>query len=216
MYNIREFSKILNVTPQTLRNWDKNGKLKPIRLSERGHRMYDDSHLALLKNEIISEKFRKRKNIIYIRESTKQQLNSLKNQEIKIKEFCVAKGFEIDELYSDIGSALNYKRQNFQKILKHVLNNEIENLIIFYKDRLVRFGFEIFEYFASLNNFNIIIVDNSEKEKTKDLEFAEDLISIIHHFSMKIYGSRNYKKKISLAENNITEISNEIIKNQTL
>ena len=58
-------------------------------------------------------------------------------------------------------------------------------LVIFYKDRLVRFGFELFEELSKLNNFKIIIIDNSETNKTKETEFAEDLISIIHYFSMR-------------------------------
>jgi len=93
------------------------------------------------------------------------------------------------------------------------LNNEIENLIIFYKDRLVRFGFEIFEFYSQILDFNIIILDNSETNKSEDVEFAEDLISIIHYFSMKLYGSRSYKKKTKKAEENINEIKDEIIKN---
>lgn len=91
----------------------------------------------------------------------------------------------------------------------------IENLIIYYKDRLVRFGFEIFEKFAADNDFKITIIDDSETNKTKEQEFAEDLISIIHYFSMKLYGSRSYKKKIEKAEKNLIEIRNEIAQNKT-
>lgn len=209
MYSITKFAKLINVTSQTLRNWDKNNTLKPIILKS-GHRRYTDEHLRLIKNKNISTK---RLNICYIRESTKQQENSLFEQEKKIKEFCLSKGINIDLLYKEFGSALNYKRENLQKLFKHILNDEIENLIIYYKDRLLRFGFEIFEFFSKINNFNIIIVDNSESEKSKEIEFAEDLISIIHYFSMKLYGSRSYKKKIQKAEENLKEIENEIIKN---
>jgi predicted site-specific integrase-resolvase len=70
----------------------------------------------------------------------------------------------------------------------------------------------MFEYFAKVNNFNIIIIDNSETNKTKEQEFCDDIISIIHYFSMKLYGQRSYKKKIEKAENNLKEIKNEIIK----
>jgi putative resolvase len=93
------------------------------------------------------------------------------------------------------------------------INNQLKMLIIYYKDRLVRFGFEFFEELSKINDFEILIIDNSETEKSKEQEFAEDLISIIHHFSMKLYGSRNYKQKIKQAENNIKQIKNEITKN---
>lgn len=204
VYTTTQFAKKLNVSSQTLRNWDKAGILKPIKLDS-GHRRYTDEHLQqYIKTEIKVNT--KRLNICYVRESTKMQQNSLIDQESKIKSFCLAKGIEIDRIYSEYGSGLNYKRLNFQNILKHILNDEIENLIIYYKDRLCRFGFEIIEYFAKELKFNIIIIDSSETEKSKQQEFAEDIISIIHYFSMRLYGSRSYKKKIKPIENNLTEL----------
>lgn len=207
MYSISEFAKLINVTPTTLRTWDKIGKLNPIKL-ESGHRRYTKEHLSII-NGIKEDS---RLNIIYCRESTKQQSNSLIEQESKLKDFCIAKGIPIHKVISEFGSALNYNRKGFQELLSLINDNLIENLIIYYKDRLVRFGFEIIEFYANKNNFNIIIVDDSESNKTKEQEFAEDLISIIHFFSMKLYGSRNYKSKIKNAEQNLIEIKNEISK----
>jgi putative resolvase len=206
-YNIKEFSELINVSKQTLRNWDKLNKLTPIRLKS-GHRRYTQEHLQLFNTNF---KNSNRLNIIYCRESTKQQVNSLENQINKCKEFCISKGFNIDKVITDNLSALNYNRKGLKEILKLAIENKIDNLIIYYKDRLVRFGFELFEELAILNNFNIIIIDNSESNKTKEQEFAEDLISIIHHFSMKIYGKRSYKLKVNDAENNINRIKNEIL-----
>jgi putative resolvase len=209
MYTTTQFAKILNITPKTLRAWDKLGTLKSIKLAS-GHRRYTDQHLQQFKNEIATTS--KRLNICYVRESTKQQLISLQNQEQKVKDFCLAKGISIDVIYSDFGSGLNFKRLKFQELLTDIVQNKVENLIIYYKDRLCRFGFELFEYFAKINNFNIIIIDNSETNKTKEQEFCDDLISIIHYFSMKLYGQRNYKKKVQKAQENLEEIKNEIIK----
>lgn len=206
-YNIKQFSELINVSKQTLRNWDKEGKLTSIKLKS-GHRRYTDEHLKLFNKSL---KSKERLNIIYCRESTTQQLNSLNSQINKCKEFCISKGLTIDKVISDNLSALNYKRSGLNEILKLILEDKIENLIIYYKDRLTRFGFEMFEEFSKLNNFNIIIIDNSETDKSKETEFAEDLISIIHHFSMKIYGKRSYKKKVVNAEENIKRIKNEIL-----
>ncbi len=208
MYTINEFAKLIGVTNQTLRNWDKSGKLKPIRLNS-GHRRYTDDHYKLIKG--IKQK--KGLNIIYIRESTKQQKNSLNEQENKLKLFCLNKGIQIDKIIKEYGSALNYNRKGLKELINLAINSQINKLIIYYKDRLVRFGFEFFEELSKINEFEIIIVDNSETEKTKEQEFAEDLISIIHHFSMKLYGSRSYKQKIKQAEDNIKQIKDEIIKN---
>lgn len=206
-YNIKQFSELINVSKQTLRNWDKEGKLTPIKLKS-GHRRYTDEHLSLFNKSL---KNKERLNIIYCRESTKQQLNSLDNQINKCKEFCISKGLNIDKVITDYSTSINYKRSGLNELLKLILENKIENLIIYYKDRLTRFGFEMFEEFSKLNNFNIIIIDNSETDKSKELEFAEDLISIIHNFSMKIYGKRSYKKKVVDAEENINKIKKEIL-----
>ncbi len=195
MYTIKEFANLINVTTQTLRNWDKNGKLIPIKLKS-GHRRYTIEHLNKIKNIKNTDKL----NIIYCRESTKQQKNSLIEQENKLKEYCISSGIKIDKVISEYGSALNYNRKGLQEIIELANKELIDNLIIYYKDRLVRFGFEFFEQLSKENNFKIIIVDNSETNKNKEQEFAEDLISIIHYFSMKLYGSRSYKQKIKKAE----------------
>lgn len=206
-YNIKQFSELINVSKQTLRNWDNNGKLIPIKLKS-GHRRYSNEHLTQFNKNL---KNIDRLNIIYCRESTIQQKKSLDNQITKCKDFCISNGYAIDKVIVDNASALNYNRSGVKEILKLCIENKIENLIIYYKDRLVRFGFEMFEELSKINNFKIIIIDNSETDKYKELEFAEDLISIIHHFSMKIYGKRSYKKKVLNAENNINEIKDEIL-----
>lgn len=160
-------------------------------------------------NELTSNNLIK-KNVLYIRESSKQQSNSLKEQEERLKEYSLAKGYSIDEVYIDIGSALNYNRPKLKTLIKEICDNKVGILIIFYKDRLVRFGFEFFEQLSQIYNFKIEIVDKSESNKSKEKEFSDDLISIIHFFSMKLYGSRSYKKKIQKAEENLLDIKNEI------
>lgn len=205
MYSIGEFAKLINVTTQTLRNWDKQNKLKPVIL-ESGHRRYTNEHLNLINAIKESTKI----NVIYCRESTKIQKESLKLQEEKIKEFCISNGIKIDKVISEFGSALNYKRQGLLELIDLITKNKVENLIIYYKDRLVRFGYELFEELSKKYNFKILIIDSSESNKSKEKEFADDLISIIHYFSMKLYGSRSYKQKVKKAEDNLNQIKQEI------
>ena len=138
------------------------------------------------------------------------QKESLKLQEEKIKEFCISNGIKIDKVISEFGSALNYKRQGLLELIDLITKNKVENLIIYYKDRLVRFGYELFEELSKKYNFKILIIDSSESNKSKEKEFADDLISIIHYFSMKLYGSRSYKQKIKKAEDNLNQIKQEI------
>ena len=205
MYSITKFSKICGVSNRTLYRWEAEGTLVPIVL-ESGHRRYTDEHIRKVKGQSI----KKRLNVIYCRESTQQQANSLREQERRIKEFCMSSGISIDKVISEFGSALNYRRKGLIELFNLIKDDQVETIVVHYKDRLLRFGFELFEELAMSNNFKIVIVDDSESDKSKEQEFAEDLISIVHHFSMKLYGSRNYKKKVSVAIQNLEEIKNEI------
>ena len=207
MYSITKFAKMCGLSSKTLYRWEEDGILKPIVLKS-GHRRYTDEHYR----QVIGSGSSPRLNVIYCRESTQQQSNSLKEQERRIKDFCAANGMKIDRVISEFGSALNYKRKGLVELLRLIKEDKVETLVIHYRDRLLRFGFEMFEELSSMNNFKIVIVDDSESDKTKEQEFAEDLISIVHHFSMKLYGSRNYKKKISASVKNLEEIKDEITK----
>ena len=140
MYSISEFAKLIGVSRQTLIRWDKIGKLKPIFL-ESGHRRYTDEHLHKIKG-IKENKI----NVLYCRESTPQQKHSLENQEARLKEFCISRGIKVDHVISDFGSGMNYKRKGLQQLLTMICTGSIDKLVIHFKDRLMRFGFEMFEH----------------------------------------------------------------------
>jgi predicted site-specific integrase-resolvase len=110
-----------------------------------------------------------------------------------LKTFSTANGFVIDEIYQEIASALNYNRKQYRKLFEEIINNKIERVIIEYKDRLLRIGFDDFKALCDNFNVEVIVIDNSE-DKTKHQEITEDLISIIHHFSSKMYSTIKRKK----------------------
>ena len=208
MYTISQFAKLIGVSKKTLHRWDESDRLKPIKL-ESGHRRYNETHLQQVMNDKIQvDKI----NVIYCRESTKQQKQSLENQIEKCKMFCLNKGLNIDRVIEDYGSGLNYNRNGLKELVRLISSNQVDSLVIYYKDRLVRFGYELIQQLCLMHGVNIIIIDDSESNKTKEQEFADDLISIIHHFSMKLYGSRIYMSKIKKAEENILDIKSEIVK----
>ncbi len=190
MYSISEFSKLVGVTPGTLRRWHETGKLVPDILSSK-HRRYTDAHLALVKGI----KATNRLCVIYCRESTKQQQTSLKRQEEMLKAFCIKNGITIDKCILDFGSGLNYKRKGLNELIELICKNCVDKVIIFYSDRLMRFGFDMFLSICKIYGTEVIVVDKTENEKSNQQEFAEDLISIVHYFSMRLYGSRSYKTK---------------------
>lgn len=186
----REVCKLYQITPVTLCKWVKEKKIK-VNILPSGRYDY------VIKEKISKEN---RLNIIYSRVSTSIQKENLERQTQRIRDFCSAKGQIVDELLSDIGSALNYNRKGYTKLLNLVIQNKVENIFIEYKDRLLIIGFDDFERICNFFGTKITILDNTNIDKSKQQEITEDLISIIHHFSMRIYSSRKRKKLIDLVK----------------
>ena len=185
-YSIHEFSKLIGRTPQTLRNWDKSGRLSPNHTGANGYRYYSHEQLKQVLN--IEDNSDKDKIIIgYCRVSSNKQKDDLARQIENMTKYLnsLNKPYEI---ITDIGSGINYKKKGLRDLLKKINNKEVEKIIVLYKDRLLRFGFELVEYMANLNGCEIEILDSTEK--TQQEELVEDLIQIITVFSCKLQGRR--------------------------
>ena len=192
-YSITEMSKLLNVTAQTLRNWDKNGKLKPHHTTDSGYRYYSQEQL----NRVLGIKDKSRKVIGYCRVSSHKQKDDLDRQIQNMETYLLAQGRPF-EIITDIGSGINYNKRGLKELVKLITQNEVDKVVILYKDRLLRFGYEIIEYIASLYNCEIEIIDNTEK--TEQQELVEDMIQIITVFSCKLQGKRANKAKKMIKE----------------
>lgn len=188
-YSINEFSKILGVSAQTLRNWDRNGKLHPHHTSSNGYRYYSHEQLSQVMNVRPNLN---RITIGYCRVSSHKQKDDLERQIENVKLYLTAKGQPF-EIISDIGSGINYKKKGLQELIKRITQNQVEKVVVLYKDRLLRFGFELIEYIASLYNCEIEIIDNTEK--TEQQELVEDLVQIVTVFSCKLQGKRANKAR---------------------
>ena len=137
-----------------------------------------------------------RQNVIYARVSTTKQKQDLENQINLIKQFMLSNGIKPDNVYKEIASGLNEDRLQLNLLIKDITENKIKNIYITYKDRLTRFGFGYFKSFFQNHNCNIIVLDEIDSpNKNKEEELVNDLISIIHHYSTKLYSSR--KKQIN-------------------
>ena len=188
-YSINEFSKILGVSAQTLRNWDKNGKLHPHHTSSNGYRYYSHEQL----NQVMNIKPNLDRIVIgYCRVSSNKQKDDLGRQIEHMKLYLTSQGRPF-EIISDIGSGINYKKKGLKELIRLISQNKVEKVVILYKDRLVRFGFELVEYIASLYNCDIEIIDNTEKSEQQEL--VEDLVQIITVFSCKLQGKRANKAR---------------------
>lgn len=193
-YSINEFSKILGVSAQSLRNWDNSGKLHPHHTSSNGYRYYSHEQL----NQVMNIKLNlDRKVIGYCRVSSNKQRDDLERQIQNMKTYLTAQGRPF-EIISDIGSGINYKKKGLKELLKLITQNKVDKVVVLYEDRLLRFGYELVEYLASLYNCEIEIIDNTEKSEQQEL--VEDLVQIITVFSCKLQGKRANKAKKLIRE----------------
>jgi len=199
-YTPKDASKKLGVHWQTLRNWEKQGKIKTIR-SPGGKRYYDINNFMAdiennnsdikeinVKDDNTEIKNIKRK-ICYCRVSSYSQKPELENQ-IKY----MTEKFPNHEILYDIGSGINFNRPNLNKIINYGIKNELEELAIAYKDRLCRIGYELIEKIL-IENSNTNIIIEKDEIKSPEEELTNDLIEIITVFSSKLYGIRSYKSK---------------------
>ncbi|WP_025023042.1 IS607 family transposase, partial [Ligilactobacillus hayakitensis] len=178
------------VTVRTLQIWDKKGTLKAYR-TPTNRRYYTEEQYLEYIGQSSSDK---RKNVAYARVSTNGQKDDLKNQIDFIRQYVNAKGVILDEAISDIGSGLNYNRKKWNKLLEEVMENQIDTIYITYKDRFIRFGYEWFERLCNMHNTKIVVLNNVNTSPTQ--EMVDDMISIIHVFSCRLYGLRKYKNKL--------------------
>lgn len=195
MIRLNEMAKRLNVSVKTLQRWDREGILVAKRTPTDRRYYTEDQYLEYIGSSNKS----KRKTIAYVRVSSANQKDDLRNQITFIRNYVNAKGEILDDVIEDVGSGLNYNRKHWNDLLlNQIPKGEIEKIYITYKDRFVRFGFDWFERFCNHYNCEIVVINNPDTSPQKEL--VDDLISIIHVFSCRIYGLRKYKKDISLDE----------------
>ncbi|NQV78709.1 MAG: IS607 family transposase [Lutibacter sp.] len=190
----KEASKILGVGRHTLYKYERENLIKTIR-SPGGKRFYNVKEYLKNNNMLVDEPIEKEKRkICYARVSSHSQKKELENQKAILKQI-----YPDYELLYDIGSGINFKRKNFLKIIEYGINNELETLIVTYKDRLCRIGYELIN--TLLKNTEIKELYNNDKSPEE--EVVSDLIEIITVFSSRVYGLRSYKDSIITNKENI-------------
>ena len=197
--SIGKFAKAVGVTTTTLRRMHESGELIPAHITKGGTRYYSTAQLKQLNDVSKEEKIV----IGYCRVSTPSQKDDLETQISNIKTYMYAKGYQF-EIITDIGSGINYKKKGLQELIKKINNQEISKVVILYKDRLMRFGYELIEYLCEINDIEIEIVDHTEQSKEQEL--TDDLIQIITVFANRLYGQRSKKTKqlIDEVKKNVT------------
>ena len=196
IYTLAEASSFLNKHPKTLQMWDREGTLKA-RRTKTNRRFYYEKDLNSFIGQELEEKSDNRKNIVYCRVSSQNQRPDLKNQRKVLEDFLLAKGLSDFEFIEEIGGGLNFKRPKFLGLVNSIMNKEIKTLVIAHKDRLMRFGFDLFAFICKENNCEIIILNT--EQLSPEQEMVQDLMAITHCFSSRLYGLRNYRKNLKEA-----------------
>ena len=195
-YTTEEVRNIFKIHNQTLYNWRKSGKINFIRLTPKNI-LYKREDVNTLLNKIKLDNLPLiiKKNIIYTRVSTNKQKDNLIKQKQILTDYCNINGVIPDLILSEVASGMNEDRLEFNKLLDLVVKNEVNTIYITYKDRLTRFGFDYFTNLFLKFNTKIVVLNNPINEENLEQELTEDLISIIHHFSMKMYSNRRKQLK---------------------
>ena len=190
---IGQASKLLGVSIQTLRNWDKQGLLRPDEITKGGSRRYK---LESLKNINKNIKFNtdNLKTIAYARVSSHDQKDDLIRQVQVLELYCAKAGFNY-EIIQDLGSGMNYYKKGLTKLLNLILEGQVKRLVITHKDRLLRFGAELVFAICEAKEVEVIIINNGDENIKFEEELAKDVLEIITVFSARLYSSRSKKNK---------------------
>ena len=185
----KEVLRVLQITRPTLTKYVKEEKIKVI-VKGNGRYDYDpDSVYKMLNKDI------ERKTYLYARVSTPKQKKDLENQVELLKNFCFQNGYVINGIYKDIASGISFKsREQFFVMLDDVLAGKVNRVIITYKDRLSRVGFELFTYLFRKYGCEITVINEVGSEKLDSQEIFEEIISLLQCYSMKLYINRKAKK----------------------
>lgn len=171
--------KKLGIHENTLRKWADDGKIDHIRTGS-GQRRYDVD--AFLRGRGASF------TLCYCRVSSRKQRDDLARQVAFMQE-----KFPQAEIIEDIGSGLNFKRRGLCSLLERAMRGDKLKVVVAHRDRLCRFGFDLVRFVIERPGGEIVVLDDAKASPDKEL--VDDLLSIVHVFSCRLNGRRNYQNK---------------------
>ena len=189
----REVRQLLGISQPTLSKYAQSGVIRYVRINSLNYVYNEEDVYRLMGKEIVDSD---RRSVSYSRVSLSKQKCDLQSQTHRLYEFAIANGIRLSEQLEDIKSGMNFtERKQFVYLLGEVTKNKIDTILVENKDRLCRFGFDLFEMFCAQHGTKIIVATEIEN-KSYEQELTNDLISIIHYFSMKSYSNRRKLNKI--------------------
>jgi predicted site-specific integrase-resolvase len=184
---IGEAAKLLGVTPQTIRRWEREGQVLPVRRSEGGTRYYDKQQLLELR-ELETEL-----TVAYARASNGDRKEDLKHQIELLEIYCASKGWTY-EVIQDSGSGISGRRKGLKQLLERIMNRQVKRLVLTHKDRLSLFAAELVFTLCELRNVEVVVINQGEEPFWEE-ERVRDILEVITLLSARTYGSRVFDNR---------------------
>jgi predicted site-specific integrase-resolvase len=194
----KQASEIIGVHQRTLYQWDDKGLIETIR-TPGGKRLYNvEKYLEENKDEQIDQidpieqidKIKGKLSICYVRVSSQGQKDDLERQKAMMIE-----NYPTHLIIEDIGSGLNLNKRGIKKIIHLAIEGRIKEIVVAYKDRLTRFGYELIEELVTKYSEGEIKVLNEKELIEPEEELVKDMMSIMNVYVAKMNGLRKYRKK---------------------
>lgn len=193
VYKAREFCETVRISKRTLDRLVKTGQINPI--YKNGLRYFTDNHVQKWLG-LEAEQRTSKLTIAYARVSSSGQRKDLQSQVEALEQFSLSSGTIVNRYIRDVGSGINFERKGLNEILELAFQGQIAKLIVTYKDRLCRFAFELLEAILRRHGCEVVVI-NLESTSPQE-ELVEDLMTVVHVFSSRLYGLRRYKTRKDL------------------
>jgi putative resolvase len=187
----REFCGIVGISYRTFKRWASEGRMRVVRTPTGRIRVPYSEVVKILGGKPGGGEVRA---VIYARVSLSDQRSDLERQVQYLTQYCSSRGYRVVDILSDVASDLKTDRRGLLKLFDYVVNRQVDVVVVTYRDRLARFGFEYLEHFFNQHGVRVEVVFGEEPRDAYQ-ELVEDLIEIITSFAGKLYGLRSHKKK---------------------
>ena len=193
----------LSVSVDTLRRWDKLGWIRTAR-TDGNQRLYDvEDYKARHPDQYGKEAHRTTKakakspeKVIYCRVSSNKQKDDLQRQANRLQA-----AYPEHEVCTEIGSGINFKRKVLYRLLERALAGTLKEIVVSHRDRLCRFAWDHFEWLFTKLGVRLVVFSEDDQDLSGAEQLSDDLMSIIHVFSSRHYGSRARKNASAACPN---------------
>jgi len=188
----KEVCQRLGISYPTLARWVREGKIRAVRTAGGKYRIPESEVRRIAEGAPVSKEVRA---VIYARVSSPGQKGDLEGQIQYLRQYCSSKGYRVIDVLSDVASGLRADRKGLLKLLDYVTNRQVDVVVVAYRDRLTRFGFEYLEYLFRQYGVRVEAVLGDEPKDSRQ-ELVEDLIEIVDSFAGRLYGLRSRRKRM--------------------